>query len=285
MRAAESPRETGSKSGARPPLPREHGAWAMLIMPWVVGVGVAGRVVPEALLFLLAAVCCFGARYPLGILAKERSAKGGRAGRTRSEPLFWLAGYGALAGLCGAALLFGYGRWGLLPLGLAALPLLALQPALRRHRLDRTVVGELLAFAGLALTGPGAYYVSTGRPDATAGLVWLLTFLYAGASVFYVKLRVKQRMLRAAAFGLGQRWLLGRDMALYQAILLATVALLAITRQVPWLAPAAFAPLSYKVVRDIWRVAPELNLRRLGLVEIGHSVAFVVLLIAAYAVG
>lgn len=257
----------------------------MLIMPWVVGVGVAGGVVPEAVLFLLAAVFCFAARYPLGLVMKDLAAKGSRAGRQRGEPLFWLAGYGALGGLGGAALLFGYGRWGLLPLGLVALLLLALQPALRRYRLDRTVVGELLAFGGLALTGPGAYYASTGRLDATAGLVWLLTFLYAGASVFYVKLRVKQRMLRGAALDLGRGWLLALDMALYQAILLATVGLLAITGQVPWLALVAFAPLSYKVARDIWRVAPELNLRRLGFIEIGHSVAFVALLIAAYAVG
>src|SRR3990172_10692468 len=96
-------------------IPKEHGAWAMLVMPCMVGVGVAGRVVPEALLFLLAAVFLFAARYPLELVVKDLTVKNGRAGRPRGEALSWLAGYGALAGLCGVTLFFVYGRWALLP--------------------------------------------------------------------------------------------------------------------------------------------------------------------------
>ncbi len=257
-------------------IPREHGAWAMLLMPYLIGTGVSGAwAAPQGLLFLSAAVCCFSARYPLALAIKQHG--------TAQRAIVWTAIYCALAASSGLTLLFAYGRWYVLPLAVVALSLMALQQALRAARLDRSTAGELIAFAGLVLTGPGVYYAISGRLDVIAASIWLLSFLYAGASVFYVRLRGRQRPKRAANLNLWQRVQLGGGLAAYQGCSIILLVLLAVSHQIPTLAPLAFAPLTIKVARDILTAAPQLNLRRLGLLEVGHSVAFTALLIAAYA--
>ena len=164
--------------------------------------------------------------------------------------------------------------------GLAAVCLL-ISLHMVRERLERTEFGELVGIAGLTLAAPGAYYAASGETGAGAFFLWLLCSLYFGASVFYVKMRVRHRALKPGA-PRGSLWPMGRSTALYCLLTVAMVLALVLARQIPVLSSAAFAPLALKCLLAIVRPAPGMTLRQVGIVELGHSALFGLLLALAY---
>src|SRR3990172_6015213 len=107
-------RRSASARGAigRPPLPREHGAWAMLLIPLVVGLAVAGNWGWEGPLFLGACLALYAARQPITMLARGSSDT---TASQRGTALTWLAVYLVLALAFGVPLLIPLGRWLVLP--------------------------------------------------------------------------------------------------------------------------------------------------------------------------
>ena len=264
-----------------PIIPREHGAWAMLLMPFMVGAGVAPQLGWNILLLLLAIILLFSARYAL---AKLRAAMRTRraASSTARAAILWLIIYIGIAAILGIPLLLIYQQWGLLPLAAIAALLLALHLWLQERRLERSTTGELLGIAGLSLTAPAAYYAGAGQFDTTAMLLWLLTLLYSGSSVFYVKMKVRHRLLGEAPLRMSERMRLGRATVIYQLLVLALVVGLSLGGSAPILVPVAFLPLTFKNISGALWPRPEKSLRRVGFIELGHAVLFTALLILTF---
>lgn len=256
-------------------IPREHGAWAMLLVPLAIGWGVGGWGGPEVVLFLFACLSLFLARYPLTIIVR---AKLGRLRNLPAGTRLWFGIYTAFFLLFTFPLIFYYRLWLLLPLGALSLALLLLSLYLLRARRERTEGGELLGVGVLTMTAPGAYYVAAAALDQVAFFLWALVFLYFGSSVFYVKMKVKQRPGK-------RRREVGRDVVLYNLLLLLAVLGLMLWGDIPSLAPLAFLPLLIKVVVSLVRTPGELNIKRLGFTELAHSLIFGVLLVLAYRLG
>ena len=259
-------------------LPKEYGTWAMLLVPLGVGLAVAGNVGAEGVVFGLASLSMFMARYPLTLMAKAW------LGRSKSVPersVRSLAVYSLLSLGLAVPLLYPYRLWWLVPLGGLAFVFLLASLYMLRERWERTEAGELLGIAGLTLTAPGAYYAASGEMGTKVVFLWLLCALYFGASVFYVKMRLRHRGLKQGAPE-GSLWVMGRSTALYCLGLLAIVLVLAALRQIPVLAAIAFAPLLLKCLLVIFRPSPGMTLRQVGIAEVWHSALFGVLLAVAY---
>jgi hypothetical protein len=156
----------------KPPLPREHGAWGILLIPFATAVGVSG-VFDLKVALLLASVLCF-------YVARASYLK-----QNWKWTVVLLAGSAA----CTAVLLLQARLWWLVALGAAATPL-----AFRRT--ERSIAVQLISVAGLTLTAPAAWYAATGRMDAKALWLWLLNALYFGGGVFYVKMHVAAAIRR-----------------------------------------------------------------------------------------
>lgn len=262
------------------PIPREHGAWAMLLVPYVVALGAAGWPDLPGLLFLMTALAFFVARQPLFLLV--RSVRRREDAQTRQSMLGWFTAYAAVGTVGGLGLLVVYGRWGLIVIGVLALLGFLVHLILVTNRQDRSVPGELAIIAALSLSAPGAYYSVTGNADLTAVALWVLNFLYSGSSVFYVKLRVGQIMRTGPLATPEARRRLSRDTVLYHIALFIAAVGLTWVRVVPVLAPVAFVPLLTKVGLALAGKRPEVNLRQVGHAEVRQAVLFAVLMIAAY---
>jgi hypothetical protein len=239
----------------------------MLYVPFAVGALVARTVSLRLLLLLLAVTFVFIARESL--LAWWRSRIRGRedfeAGR-------FMIAYLLVAALLGVPMLVVYKLYWLAPIAVATLMLLVVNAHQAVRRENRTIGGEMMAIAGLTLTAPAAYYVSLGAVDSTALWLWALCALYFASSVFYVKLRVHTINPRKEETRRQSWW----RCALYHSILLASLILLAITGSLNLSALAAFSPV---LIRSFWYLAKpvrEINLRRVGWLEMIYSVVFLI---------
>ena len=94
----------------KPPLPKEHGAWAMLIVPLLLGLIVAPAWHWRALVLLVAAFGFFLVHYPLATLVKiRRRATANRAYLWRRAAI-----YGGITVLSGGWLVLVQGLWWLI---------------------------------------------------------------------------------------------------------------------------------------------------------------------------
>jgi len=259
------------RSLAAPPLPREHGVWAWLLLPLVAGGAAAGNADAPLLLLAVTALAGFVLRTPLE-MALRRPAQ-------RRFYVTWGGLYAMTAVLTLTPLLLYYHRWGLLPLGAMgaaiALPVLLSRSLRYRWRAQ----GELLVVAGLSILAPAAYYATTGDLDRQAAGLWLPPALYGAGSIFYVRMLFQRRRHSAPREMSGTR----QAVALYLAALWITIGTSALSELLPPLMPVAFLPATLKISLALARDTAADNVRRTGVLEVLHAALFAALLVVAYA--
>jgi len=263
-----------------PPMPREHGSWAMLIVPLLIGLAVAPAWHSRAIGVIVAALGMFLARFPLATLVKTRRRQGG----DRAMLGVWSAIYGGLTALSGGWLIVVQGLVWLAPFGVLSGLLLVFHLWLVARRQELSLVGELIGIGGLALGAPLAYYAASGHLDRSAAMLWLVNALYFGGTVFYIRLKVRQQPRLPAPDQVGERLVKAKACLAYQTAALTVVLALVALQQAPALTPLAFGPVTVKMVVGAgqWQDKKSLSLVRLGVAEIFHAAAFAGLIIVAF---
>jgi hypothetical protein len=251
-------------------LPKEHGAWAMFYVPFVLGALVAGRFNFPAVLLLVTATVVFISRESLLIWWRARKRE--RHTQSSAEAGRLLLIYGLIAVLAGAPLIWIYKLYWLIPLALIGSLLLLVNGWQAAEFEDRTVQSEVMAIAGLTMTAPAAFYTASGIWTATAWWLWALSAAYFASSVFYVKLRVTWLHAKTAEAKSRAKW----QCAIYHIFLLGSLLVLGITRNLPLFALVAFAPVMARTLRSLINPEPHLNLKRIGIAEIVYSVIFLI---------
>jgi len=248
-------------------LPKEHGAWAMLYVPFVLGGAVAGRVNWPVLLLLLSATAVFISRESLLVYwrARARGRDAAEAGRT-------LLLYFALAVAFGSPLILIFELFWLIPLGLIGAALLLINGKQATRMEERGTTSEIMAIAGLTMTAPAAYYTASGRWEMTALWLWLLSALYMASSVFYIKLRVYRLNPRKLA---EQRQAL-RSCAFYHSFLIVALPALIFAGSLGLFALIAFTPVLVRTFWGMFMPKTKVNLMRAGILEIVYSLVFLV---------
>lgn len=255
-------------------IPREHGAWGILLFSVALGAGVAGRVSLPLLLFTLAALALFLARHPLTLMVKGSNFTG--------KAILWEAIYVAMAVVAFLPLLFIYHLWWLSLFGIALALYLGAYLYLVVSRKQRTVLGEMIGISGLSMAAPAAYYVSMGVWQVGALYLWLLSYLYHASSIFYVKMKVRQRSLPNLALSLVQRWQLGYKLLLYLGTLIIALLYLGLGGQVSALVFMAYLPLIGKAVWGVFHPTKVASIRALGWTEVAHGFLFTGLAVGVY---
>lgn len=260
-------------------LPREHGAWGVLFVPLLVGLGVSPIFSMESFLILPGTLFLFLARQPILTYFRERRFP--REVRTQTpEALRWAFAFACMGGLALVPLLLG-GRILLLAFGGAFALLFGLHVALILKRKDRSFIGEQIGVLGLTLTAPMAYYASSMSLGWNAWLLYLLCALYFSGGIFLVKMKVAAHLAKQKIQTLSQRLSFGRATILYQLFLLCALLALIWFGHVPAYALLAFVPSVIQTGFDVAALSPDLELKRTGFTLLFHSVLFGIILVLA----
>lgn len=170
-------------------VPREHGAWAMLLLPFVLGTW-AGGWRPACLVLLVAWLAAYGTAHYVDLALKSR-----RTGRYRSPLLVW----GGVLVVSGGASLW-MAPWLALAV-LFLLPFALVNAWFARARNERYWLNGAVSATAASLFVLAAYAVASGAtswaqvlelPWVTASQLLVLCWFYLVGSVLFVKTMIRE---------------------------------------------------------------------------------------------
>lgn len=191
---------------------------------------------------------------------------------------FWLLVIFFIGMLFIAPLIFIYELTGLVLFGILLIFFQVINMVQLKRNMRRTVVRELIGIGGLCLTAPIGYYVGTGKIDNVNFLLWSINFIYFARSVFYVKLRVRASAKRDQLSSWAKNFLYSRNYIYYHSFLLCIIFTLLVLFYKKWLI-IAYIPITIQSIIGITRLAKDLNIKKLGYIEVTHSVVFSLLIV------
>lgn len=252
------------------PVPKEHGAWALVYGPLVAATLAFGSLDLRLPLLVIAATALFMAHEPLSRMARATASPA--SPERLHQWRFWTAVYLLVAALAGACLVWFWKLWLLPPLAAAVGLFFAVHLALVARRREREVMGEVLGVIGLTATAPITHYVFQQRLDLAAGAFWAINLLYFCSGIFFVKMTVSRHVGRPEA---SRRV---RDCTLYHLPLIPLAAAVGWLVGKPLIAGISVLPIVVRAFDGVLRPPPRLSLKTIGYREVAYTVLFAVVL-------
>jgi hypothetical protein len=230
-------------------------------------------------ILFIAALAAFLSRQPTTLLVKVLSKR--RPRKDLMPALFWMLVYALVAGAA-VALLVRMGHPRLLLLAAPGIPVFAWHLWLVSRREERGQRGiELVASGVLALTAPGAYWLSGGDATLEALALWLMTWMQSAASIVLVYLRLHYRQMKDAPPCLSRLKRGARTLA-YHLFNLVVSSILFYAGLVPAGAALAFGLMLLDALDGVFRPPVGVKPTSIGLRQLAFSIAFVVIVSSTY---
>lgn len=261
-------------------VPREHGAWGMLLVPLATGAVVGlrhGTNGSGLALFFCAAMSLFWLRTPLESWMGASAIKA-QTRQERALVLRMILATGLFAAICLAALLWDGRNRGLWLIGALAALALAVQAGVKKLGRKSRMPAQMIGAIGLTSTAAGAYYVATGRLDRTALALWLANWLFAADQIHFVQVRIRS----ARAVSLEEKLKHGLPFLFLQIPLIGAVVAGWRCELFPAVAALAFVPVLLRGTLWFGRGNQPLDVHKLGFSELRQTLVFGALLCAAF---
>ena len=261
-------------------VPREHGAWGLLLVPLFTGLAAGFSSTHRVwllLVFTIVALSLFWLRTPVESLVGTGSMTA-HTWRERRIAIVASVFLVLVSAVCLTNLMWKGRDLELLLLGAAAAFAFVIQGIVRKLGRMARMPAQLIGAIGLTCTAPAAYYIGTGQLSARAFVLWAANWIFAGNQIHFVQLRI--HAARAATFP--EKFARGRIFFLVQPVLLAALAFASFWRVIPPLVVIAFIPALVRGTLWFFRKPESLDIKSVGWSEMKHGVVFGILLAAAF---
>ncbi len=261
-------------------VPREHGAWGMMLVPLATGAVIAAHTAVNSaalIILLIAAVSLFWLRTPLESWLGTSPIKA-QTDYERGLLTKALVAIGVIAAGNVVALLWNGHNRGLLLIGAIAALAFAIQAGVKRLGRKGRMPAQIIGAIGLTSTAACAYYVATGRIDRTAMALWLANWLFAADQIHFVQVRIhssramtfKDKLQPGLGFLVGQIGLIAAILAACRLGFFPTAIAL------------AFLPILLRGTLWFIRSRQPLDVHKLGFSELSQALVFGALLCAVF---
>ncbi len=261
-------------------IPREHGAWGVLLVPLATGAVVASRSGVHAaplMLFVVATLALFWLRTPLeawlGLSPIKAQNQEERASVLRLIVMLCVIAVASLAVLFAT----GYAR-GLVVIGIVAAIAFGVQEVLKKLGRSGRMPAQIIGAIGLTSTAAGAYYVASGALDRTAVLLWIANWLFAADQIHFVQTRIRGSKLSSSS----EKFTRGKWFVYAQVALIIILATASAYRLLPRCTLIAFVPALVRGAAWFVRPTQPLDVHKLGFSELAQALVFGSLLSAAF---
>ncbi|MFN4214865.1 YwiC-like family protein [Exiguobacterium sp.] len=233
-------------------IPKQHGAWSMLILPFVLG-GIVGGWTLAHVPFAVAWLFVYMGTFFLFQYVKQR--------KKSSDLLRTVVTYLGISIV--AAIPVFITEWRLVWFVLAMVPFGLVNGYFAKQKDERNVWNDVSAVTSFCIGGMASYYLGAGTLGWTIVWMFLFPYLYFLGSIFYVKTMIREKkstMYRNVSWG-------------YHLVLVVSFIFLGY----PLLA-LAYVP---SLVRAVVFYGKKIPIMRIGIVEIANSV-FVLVCLSVY---
>jgi hypothetical protein len=259
-------------------IPKQHGAWSILGVSFLLGTFIEGPFRGRSLILLLSLLTGFVGWETYNAALRAKISMNARAKRLLRSSLA-LLGFSLISGLW---LVFSHRLYGLVPLAGIMLALSGLALLLERRRKARTFFGEIIGILGLSMIVPGAAYCVSGEFSSRTVGLWALCAAFFAGSLFHVRFLVRNRQERAQRFMARVRAAVP-SLACHGMIGAGALFLSATLEEFPRYAVVAVAPM---IVKAFWapchRAEGPLPIRQIGYIELTHAILFSILTLVIY---
>jgi hypothetical protein len=235
----------------KPFIPKQHGAWAMLVIPFVLGAMAGGWSwvhIPLGLGWLF----LYLASYPLLMISKKRN-------KNRGKWVKWGMLYLLIALMMVVIVL--YHDWKFIFFGLFILPFFLINMYFARQNNDRALMNDFSAIISFCIGSLASYYVKGGWPEELAWVIFMASVLFFVGSTFYVKTMIREKNNEIYRF---VSWTFH---------IVVVVGWMIFGEEIIAL---AFFP---SLVRAIWMYGKKLSILKIGILEIVNSVIFFIIMV------
>lgn len=255
----------------KPIITKEHGAWAVLFVPMIAGAAYANAFSWNIVWLAFSALGVFMSYVPVHTLLREFI--GTRQGKEKLVAAeFWGAVYLGFGILFILPLLYQQ-LWLLLVIGIFGAGSFFGNFWLTR-KIQKSIISDLTAVAGLTLSAPSAYYVVTGVLDTNAFVLWLLNILFFGCSVFYVHLKIRASAMKNNRWHAWEKLSVGKLNILYHCFVVTVIAVLVLYHLTPATIVIAFLPMVVHAIAGTIKLSHRVKFKNLGFLLLGHSIVF-----------
>lgn len=260
-------------------FPREHGSWAILFIPFLIGAKIGGGFDVKMLLFLISVLSIFLSYQPALMLAKSKLKVSSENVRDALNSLFVFLPFVFVSS---AVLIFYYKLYGLLIFGAIGATAFLVQLYLARLNLDKTQGGQLFAMSILVMTAPSAYYVGVGKFDLIMVQLYFLNLMFFGSGIIYVRMKISALATKRDKFTLNEKLFIGRYNIAYHVAILFLVVVLFIRGSIGLLIFAGFLPVIIHSIMGTFMLERKVVFKRLGWIETVYSILFAVMMIVEF---
>ncbi|MCZ0756412.1 YwiC-like family protein [Anoxybacillus sp. J5B_2022] len=225
-------------------VPKQHGAWAMLIIPFMLG-AYAGGISWLHLPLFLGWLGLYLAAYPFLMTVKTKR---------KGEYMRWFYRYFSGAMIMLAIPLFF--QWKLVYFGLAMVPFFFVNLYFAKKKDERALLNDVAAIASFCIGGLASFYISRGTLTMQAWELYMFCFFFFIGSTFYVKTMIREKknpMYKWVSWGYHLLLIVGLIIAGYQLFAL------------------AYVP---SVIRALYLYGKSISTMKVGVLEIANAVYF-----------
>jgi hypothetical protein len=260
-------------------FPREHGSWAILLVPFIIGAKIGGGFDIKTLLFLISILSIFLAYQPATMLVKSKLKISNENVKDALNSLFVFLPFALIPSLI---LIFRFELYGLLIFGAVGFVAFLVQIYLAKLNLDKTYGGQLFAMSMLVMSAPSAYYVQTGRFDLTLLQLYFLNLMFFGSGIIYVRMKISALATKKDKFTLQEKLFIGRYNIAYHLAILFLIGVLFLNGSIGILIFAGFLPVVIHSIMGTFMLERRVKFKKLGWIETLYSILFAVMMIIEF---
>lgn len=258
-------------------VPREHGAWAILLFPFFTGAFAEKNPGFPALLLLICIISLYLLRGTMEFYFSLQN----KMEQPRDFTRFYLYSFFIISLFLFTAsmLLFYYKFWNLLLLGALALFLFSSYYLLVFLKRNSRINQQLTALIGLSLTAPAAYYVTTGKWNSNVFLLWILNIVFLQLGLLYVHNKIGLHKKRKDILSLRSKLLFTKNLMAGWCLSVVVFYFLLLSGLIRPAFFVALLPLTVHIISGIFFHKKELKIKRMGYLQVGQNIVFLIILV------
>ena len=162
-------------------IPKQHGAWAMLLIPFLLGM-LAGHPTIWHIPLLIGWLFLYLATFPFIMFVRKKK---------RDLYGKWALIYGTMATISLIPILFI--KISMVNFGLVMIPLFLVNIYFAKKNKERAFLNDLVAILVFCIGGLASYYLGTGKLSQITWYIFSYCFLYFLGTTFYVKTMIREK--------------------------------------------------------------------------------------------